>query len=50
MPAVVLAACSGSRRDSRTVEADSLTVDTVHEPTVEELTLADTAYASASAA
>ena len=49
MPAVVLAACSGSRRDSRTVEADSLTVDTVHVPTVEELTLADTAYASASA-
>ncbi len=49
MPAVVLAACSGSRRDSRAVEADSLTVDTVHVPTVEELTLADTAYASASA-
>ena len=49
MPAVVLAACSGSRRDARAVEADSLTVDTVHVPTVEELTLADTAYASASA-
>jgi outer membrane protein assembly factor BamB len=49
MPAVMLAACSGSRRDARAVEADSLTVDTVHVPTVEELTLADTAYASASA-
>ena len=45
----MLAACSGSRRDARAVEADSLTVDTVHVPTMEELTLADTAYASASA-
>ena len=49
MSAVMLAACFGSRRDARRVEADSLTVDTVHVPTVEELTLADTAYASASA-
>lgn len=49
MLVTVLAACTGSRRDVRTVETDSLAVDTVHVPTLEELTLPDTAYASAAA-
>ena len=48
--AVLMAACSGSRREApATVVADSLEVETPKVPTLEELTLPDTVFASAAA-
>ena len=46
MLSVLLTACNGSKRDAGAAAVDSLAVDTVHVPTLEELTLPDTAYAS----
>ena len=44
---MVLVSCSGQKKESSVTLTDSVATPVVHVPTLEELTLPDTAYASA---